>query len=1061
MNTIDQKPSDDNILSEQVILQELAGPRQLVNWQMWLLFAVALCWSLFQLSLGSILLLNSTLVRSIHLAFALFIVFITYPAFKSRPGSKFYDGFTQLYRFGKRKAVISILILLTIAYFTVDFCFSNIPFIEKGDINKPAKLISDLRNPDDPLSKSILDIFPSRTKDLLARHTIDDQPSDSLLVALYDDLNRLLHRSDFYELEGLSRISTDRDWTHLVELNSEGEALQLRNRMLLEAAYPGTIDPSRFPVPRQYVLLFLALLLAVDMGISFRITNKRKKIDLFVDLTKLAIIITASITALNYISNPYVLLSSDRTVLTGILFVLILIALMIESMRCMMRDRFHILELVMAIVATIAALYIALDYTGIAERIGLPIPRDTVFGILLIVLLLEAARRVVGPALSILATLFAVYAFFGPYMPSIISHGGISLDRFLSQITMSTEGIYGVPLGVSANIVFLFVLFGTMLEKAGGGNYFIQLSTALLGSFRGGPAKAAILSSGMTGMINGSSIANVVTTGTFTIPLMKSVGYPAKKAGAIEVASSVGGQLMPPIMGAAAFIMAEYVNLPYIEVVKAAFLPAFVAYAALFYISHLEACKLGLRGLRKEEKPRFIPTFLSGLHYLIPIVVLIYKLVYLRHTPESSAFLAIIALTMVMLVQDPIKALLSGKPIFPAIWTGITTWLSSLVAGARNNVTVAIATASAGIIVGVVTMGLGGMITELVAYISGGNLYLMLVITAIASLMLGMGLPTTANYIVMASLTAPIIVTVGGAAGFVVPLMAAHLFVFYFGILADDTPPVGLAAYAAAAIARSNPISTGIQGFIYDIRTAILPFMFIFNTELILWGVDSWLHGVFLFITAAGGGMAFASATQGWLITRNKWYETIGLLAITLMVFQPQIGPRLVGIEVDFRFRPQDLHHARDFGKELLKGDDAISRMLGNSLSPVTKRVLAASESKPDSAAYYIANDLNRRLEDGTLNKDHYLQGFAFSEDVQRLMEAQKSSEHVVRLKMIKLNRMILHEVYPEYIALSRLSSIERQLGFHPKYFTYLVAAALCGLIFLTQRMRVLSVKKD
>ncbi|MFC2150683.1 TRAP transporter permease, partial [Calditrichota bacterium] len=409
----------------------------------------------------------------------------------------------------------------------------------------------------------------------------------------------------------------------------------------------------------------------------------------------------------------------------------------------------------------------------------------------------------------------------------------------------------------------LFVLFGSMLDKAGGGKYFIDLSTALLGSFRGGPAKAAILSSGLTGMISGSSIANVVTTGTFTIPLMKSVGYPAKKAGAIEVASSVGGQLMPPIMGAAAFIMAEYVNMPYIEVVKAAFLPAFVAYAALFYISHLEACKLGLRGLRKDEKPEFLPTFIGGLHYLIPIAVLIYELVYLRHTPETAVFNSIVFLTFVMLVQHPLRALRRGQPIVPALKRSVMEILSSLVTGARNNVTVAVATASAGIIVGVVTMGLGGMITEAVAFISGGNIYLLLFITALASLILGMGLPTTANYIVMASLTAPIIVQVGGDIGLVVPLIAAHLFVFYFGILADDTPPVGLAAYAAAAIAKSDPIQTGIQGFMYDIRTAILPFMFIFNFELILWGVHNWFYGGFSVYHCSRRRLSFRLCNSG------------------------------------------------------------------------------------------------------------------------------------------------------------------------------------------------------
>lgn len=553
------------------------------------------------------------------------------------------------------------------------------------------------------------------------------------------------------------------------------------------------------------------------------------------------------------------------------------------------RRSFGSIEVILALAAAGCALYIVLDYTGIAERIGRPILRDRLFGFLLFLLLLECARRVVGPALPILASIFTIYAFFGPYMPDVIAFKGVSLNRFLGQITMSTEGIFGVPLGVSANIVFLFVLFGTMLEKAGGGRYFIDLSTALLGGFRGGPAKAAILSSGLTGMVSGSSIANVVTTGTFTIPLMKSVGYPARKAAAIEVASSVGGQLMPPIMGAAAFIMAEYVNMPYFEIVKAAFLPAITAYAALFYISHIEACKLGLRGLRSDEKPDFLPTFLKGLHYLIPLAVLIYKLVVLRHTPESSAFLAIVFLGVIMILQRPVKAYTNREPLGRAVIQGVKDLMFSLSAGARNMVTVAIATASAGIIVGVVTMGLGGMITELVDIISGGNIFLMLIITAIASLILGMGLPTTANYIVMASLTAPIIVIVGADAGFVVPLIAAHLFVFYFGILADDTPPVGLAAYAAAAIAKSDPIPTGVQGFIYDIRTAVLPFMFIFNLELIMIGVNSWWQAGMLLGMAIFGALAFASATQGWLIVRNRWYELIGLLMVTFIAFQPQV----------------------------------------------------------------------------------------------------------------------------------------------------------------------------
>src|SRR5210317_530224 len=422
---------------------------------------------------------------------------------------------------------------------------------------------------------------------------------------------------------------------------------------------------------------------------------------------------------------------------------------------------------------------------------------------------------------------------------------------------MSTEGIYGIPLDVSATIVFLFVLFGSMLEKAGGGHYFIQLALSILGGFKGGPAKAAVMGSGLTGLVSGSSIANIVTTGTFTIPLMKKVGYPPTKAAAIEVAASTDGQLAPPIMGAAAFIIAEYVQVDYIDVVKAAAVPAFASYAALFYITHIEASKLGLRGLSRSELPNFFKTLIGGIHFLIPITMLLYELIVVRHSPELAAFNAIWVMAIIMLLQLPVKAYLNKGPIVPAIKASIVQIFSAMAAGARNMCSVALATAAAGIIVGVVAMGLVGLITEVIDVQSGGNIFLLLVITAVASLIIGMGLPTTATYIVMASLTAPVIVEVGANMDFLVPLMAAHLFCFYFGILADDTPPVGLAAYAAAAIAKSPPIATGLQAFIYDIRTAILPFMFVLNPELILHGIDSWPQGLLIFAMACMGNFAF------------------------------------------------------------------------------------------------------------------------------------------------------------------------------------------------------------
>jgi TRAP transporter 4TM/12TM fusion protein len=563
------------------------------------------------------------------------------------------------------------------------------------------------------------------------------------------------------------------------------------------------------------------------------------------------------------------------------------------------KNRIPAWDFVIAIVACFCAVYIAIDYAGINERYGAPITRDIIVGFALLLVLLEASRRVIGPALSVIATCFCIYAFFGPYMPDVIAFKGVSVGRFMGQITMSTEGIYGIPLDVSATIVFLFVLFGAMLEKAGAGHYFIQLALSILGGFKGGPAKAAVLGSGFTGLVSGSSIANIVTTGTFTIPLMKKVGYPPTKAAAVEVAASTDGQLAPPIMGAAAFIIAEYVNVPYIEVIKAAAVPAFASYAALFYITHIEASKLGLKGLTRAELPEFFKTLLSGVHFLVPIFMLLYELIIVRHSAELAAFNAIWVMAIIMLLQEPVKAYLRKEPIGPAFKHSIVQIFSALATGARNMCSVALATAAAGIIVGVVAMGLGGLITEVIDVLSGGNIFLLLVITAVASLVIGMGLPTTATYIVMASLTAPVIVEVGGYMDFVVPLMSAHLFCFYFGILADDTPPVGLAAYAAAAIAKSPPIPTGLQGFMYDIRTAILPFMFIFNSDLILHNINSWPQGLLIFAMACVGNFAFASATQGWFVAKNKFYEIPLFLFVTLNLMRPDLIAGWIGLPHD------------------------------------------------------------------------------------------------------------------------------------------------------------------
>ncbi|MGD8563297.1 MAG: TRAP transporter fused permease subunit, partial [Desulfarculaceae bacterium] len=404
------------------------------------------------------------------------------------------------------------------------------------------------------------------------------------------------------------------------------------------------------------------------------------------------------------------------------------------------RRRFSVFDFLVVAVAVFCSLYIAIFYAELSQRQGAPLLQDVVVGVVLIVLLLEAARRALGPALTIVASVFIFYSFFGPYMPDVIAFKGVSFARFMSQETISTEGVYGIPLDVSATIVFMFVLLGSMMEKAGGGEYFVQLAFSMLGSFRGGPAKAAVFASGMTGLVSGSSIANVVTTGTFTIPLMKSVGYPDRKAAAVEVAASTNGQLMPPIMGAAAFIIAEYCNMPYLEVVKAAFVPAVISYIALFYITHLEAGKLGLEGLPRPQLPAFFATLIGGFHFLIPLGVLVYMLMVLRLSPQLAAFWAILCLAGLIIVRDFIViAMIEKKGAKEAVITSLLTMWQSLVAGGRNMMGIGVAVAAAGIIVGVVTMGLGGLITEIVEIIAGNNLYLLLVLTAFACLLMGLG----------------------------------------------------------------------------------------------------------------------------------------------------------------------------------------------------------------------------------------------------------------------------------------------------------------------------------
>ncbi len=693
-------------------------------------------------------------------------------------------------------------------------------------------------------------------------------------------------------------------------------------------------------------------------------TGNRKPNSVFINNILLYIALTWSLFQL-YVSSPLVLeitpwMNADVVKRVHVSFAGLLAFLSYPAFKKSSRSQIPWSDWVMGFLIVISCVYLIYnqvwDSRAFEMRLGVPNSTDLVLSCIGLLLLLEATRRSLGPPLMIVALIALTYAYLGAG-----GYGGASLNKIVSHMWITTEGAFGIAVGVSASMVFLFVLFGALLEKAGAGNYFIRVAYSLTGHYRGGPAKAAVVSSAMTGMISGSSIANVVTTGTFTIPLMKRVGFSSEKAGAIEVASSTNGQLTPPIMGTAAFLMVEYVGVSYIEVIKHAFLPAVISYIALIYIVHLEALKAGMKGLKRTAKlnkvdklisicsvlivlgvlvwvlPPFfqmikdvagdinvfvvslimISSYLSllfyvskmpdlptgdiieipevgktvkaGLHFLLPVILLIWLLTVERFSPETSVYWATLFMVFIVLTQK----------IFLGIFRGSLDFVNQLIQslrdikvgfinGANNMIGVGVATTAAGIIVGTVTLtGVGQLIIGWVEFIAAGNLFLILLFTAIISLILGMGLPTTANYIVVSSLMAPVIMSLGAANNVAIPLIAAHMFVFYFGILADDTPPVGLAAYAAAAISKGDPIRTGVQGFIYDIRTAILPFLFIFNTQLLMIGIDNVFSFAIVVVSSIIAILLFAAATQGYWLVKNRWWETVVLLLVAFMLFRP------------------------------------------------------------------------------------------------------------------------------------------------------------------------------
>lgn len=830
-----------------------------------------------------------------------------------------------------------------------------------------------------------------------------------------------------------------------------------------------------------------------------------------------------------YISSP---LPSDLTVATGIeffqfignlsisrkihlMFALVLATMAFPLVKSAPRDRIPFYDWMLVGFGVIAILYMVVMDANIANRAGQfdhkQVPLDMTIAVVGMFVLVASIYRSLGLPLIVVAGVLAAYAFIGGG-----NWGGASFTKGTWHFWMQEEGVFGTPLRVSAQMIFLFVLFGSILEKAGAGGYFIKIAFALLGHFRGGPAKAAVIASAMSGLYSGSSIANTVTTGTFTIPLMKRTGFSPEKAGAVEVASSTNGQLTPPVMGAAAFLIAEFTGVEYTTLLKHALIPALVSYIALVYIVHLEACKLDLKGLPKPtdtvkrslairaflfltgflgtallfvivyftlgwvkaanpnlsmvavmaialvaylvlawfaarrpdlveddpeapitELPKAGDTAWTGLYYLLPIVILLWCILPTpdKLSPSISAYYACLAMLFITITQHVVKGVFRGESGFgEKLSRGFSQAVEGMIAGARNMISIGVATAAAGIIVGAISLtGAHQIVGEWVEFLSGGNLIVMLVLVAVMSLILGMGLPTTANYLVVSSLMAPVIVALGAKSGLVVPLVAVHMFVFYFGILADDTPPVGLAAYAAAAISKGDPIKTGVQGFAYDIRTALLPFLFLFNTDLLLIDVGP-AKAIFVFLIAMVAMMLFAAATQGWFFAKNRIWETVALLLIAFMLFRPGFFLNQISEPYEAKPGPQ----AVAFLGTLPENAVVRVQLVGADLDDPKKTnktnfLVNLGKKEGDGIARLASAGINTMMEDGKLKFD----GFAFDFKDTRLKELLNNEFDTLETD----NPMRIDAVFIERDRL-------------PKELFYIPALLLLGLIIFLQRGR-------
>ena len=548
-------------------------------------------------------------------------------------------------------------------------------------------------------------------------------------------------------------------------------------------------------------------------------------------------------------------------------FGLALVYLLYPTRKSWSRYKVHPFDVLLAVLGAATPAYIVMEYQHLVLRSGTVSGIDLIVGLLGILLVIEATRRIVGLPMVCVVLAFLIYAFAGPYMPGVLAHRGLTIEQLVGHLYFTTEGIFGIPLGVSSTFIFLFILFGAYLESTGLGKFFIDLANAIAGWASGGPAKVAVLSSGLMGTVSGSSVANVVGTGSLTIPMMKKLGYHKDFAGAVEAAASTGGQLMPPVMGAAAFLMAEFVGVPYIDIVKAAIVPAFLYFAGIWLGVHFEAKRGNLQGIPRSQLPKIGTILRERGHLALPLIVIVYLLVS-GYTPMRAALVAIVLSILCSALRKSTRM----KPI--EIVRGLDR-------GARNVLSVLVACASAGIIIGVVTKtGVGLKLASGLLDLSGGLLLPTMFFTMITAIILGMGVPTTANYVITSTIAAPALVQMG------VPVLCAHMFVFYFGIIADVTPPVALAAFAGSGISGGNPLRTGINASKLAIAAFIIPYMFVLSPVLLMIEGTA-LDLLLTTLTALIGMVALSSALIGYLADDCSTVERLVLIAGGLMMIKP------------------------------------------------------------------------------------------------------------------------------------------------------------------------------